>query len=73
MGQNIKSLLQCSIRDNGVFRGFVGFDECLDYRLWTQEQIDLLTLLSQMLSLFLLKVRAQNLAAGEQPAPLIPQ
>jgi len=63
--QGIKSLLQCSIRDNGEFRGFVGFDECLDHRLWTQEQIDLLTLLSQMLSLFLLKNRAQHPLPGE--------
>ena len=63
--QGIKSLLQCSIRDNGAFRGFVGFDECLDHRLWTQEQIDLLTLLSQMLSLFLLKNRAQNPTQNE--------
>jgi len=63
--QGIKSLLQCSIRDNGKFRGFVGFDECLDHRLWTQEQIDLLTLLSQMLSLFLLKNRAQQPLPGE--------
>lgn len=68
MEQNIKSVLQCSIRDNGEFRGFVGFDECVDHRLWTQEQIDLLILLSQMLSLFLLKNRAQDLAA-EHTAP----
>ena len=69
MEQHIKSLLQCSIRDNGVFRGFVGFDECQDHRLWTQEQIDLLALLSQMLSLFLLKNRAQDLAIRERSAP----
>jgi len=69
MEQNIKSLLQCSIRDNGVFRGFVGFDECQDHRLWTQDQIDLLTLLSQMLSLFLLKNRAQDMAARERSTP----
>ena len=69
MEQNIKSLLQCSIRDNGVFRGFVGFDECQDHRLWTRDQIDLLTLLSQMLSLFLLKTRAQDMVARERSAP----
>ena len=68
--QNIKSLLQCSIRDNGVFRGFVGFDECVSPRLWTQDQIDLLTLLSQILSLFLLKNRAQtpSIDAGSHPS-----
>ena len=58
--QNIKSMLQCSIRDNGVFRGYVGFDECSVYRLWTQDQINLLQFLSEVLSLFLLKKRAQD-------------
>ena len=57
--QNIKSLLQCSIRENGVFRGFVGFDDCVSRRLWTQDQIDLLTFLAQILSMFLLKNRTQ--------------
>jgi len=58
--QEIKSLLQCAVRDNGVFCGFVGFDQCTDHRLWTQDQINLLTTLSQILSLFLLKKRAQD-------------
>lgn len=58
--QNIKSLLQCTIRENGVFRGFVGFDECVSRRLWTQDQIDLLTFLAQILSLFLLKHRDEH-------------
>ena len=29
-------------RDHGVFRGFVGFDECRLNHLWTQEQVDTL-------------------------------
>ncbi|MBQ4505182.1 MAG: diguanylate cyclase, partial [Firmicutes bacterium] len=57
--QGIKSMLQCAIRDNGVFRGYVGFDECVETRLWTKEQIDMLTFLSEVLSVFLLKHRAQ--------------
>lgn len=56
----VKSMLQCSIRDNGVFRGFVGFDACNTNRLWTQQQIDMLTFFSEMLSVFLLKKRAQD-------------
>jgi len=51
--QDVKSLLQCAIRENGDFRGFIGFDDCAASRLWTQEQIDLLTVLSQSVSLFL--------------------
>ena len=26
--KGVKSMLQCAIRDNGQFRGYVGFDEC---------------------------------------------
>ncbi len=58
--QGILSMLQCSIRDQGVFRGFVGFDECTSNRLWTQEQIEALRFFSEMLSTFLLKKRAQD-------------
>ena len=58
--QGIKSMLQCAIRDTGMFRGYVGFDECVQNRLWTKEQVDILTFLSEVLSIFLLKHRAQK-------------
>ncbi len=58
--QGIKSLLHCAIRDRGVFRGYVGFDDCVSNRLWTREQIHALTFFSEMLSVFLLKKRAQD-------------
>lgn len=58
--QNIKSLLQCAITDDGEMRGFVGFDECRQNRLWTKGQIDVLTLISEILSTFLLKRRASE-------------
>jgi len=58
--QGIKSLLHCAIRDHGQFRGYIGFDDCISHRLWTQEQIDALTFFSEMLSVFLLKKRAQD-------------
>lgn len=56
--QGIKSMLQCAVRDGEVFKGFIGFDDCIKRRLWTQEQIDALCFLSEMLSVFLLKWRA---------------
>lgn len=56
--QHVKSLLQCAITDNGEARGFVGFDECKQNRLWTKGQIDVLTLIAEILSTFLLKRRA---------------
>ena len=58
--QGVKSTLQCAIRDGGAFRGYVGFDECTTNQVWTQDKIDLLTVLSEILSLFLLKKRAQD-------------
>ncbi len=58
--QGIKSMLQCAIMDNGVFRGYVGFDECSVHRLWTQDQINLLQFLSEALATFLLKKRVQD-------------
>lgn len=58
--QGIKSMLHCAIRDKGVFRGYIGFDECVTQRFWTKEQIQVLTFFSEMLSVFLLKKQAQE-------------
>lgn len=58
--QQVKSLLQCAITDNGQPRGFVGFDECRQNRLWTKSQIEVLTLIAEILSTFLLKRRASE-------------
>lgn len=60
--QGIRSLLHCAIRDKGKFRGYVGFDDNEAVRLWTKEQIETLTLLSKIISIFLLKYRMQNQA-----------
>jgi len=60
--QGIVSLLHCAIRDKGKFRGYVGFDDNESVRLWTKEQIETLTLLSKIISIFLLKYRMQNKA-----------
>lgn len=53
-------MLQCAILNDGKFKGYVGFDECRDYRLWTKEEIGTLTFISKILSTFLLKMRAQD-------------
>lgn len=58
--QGIRAILQCGIWDDGVFLGYVGFDECMDNRIWTQEQVDALTLTSNVLSTFLLKHRLKE-------------
>ena len=63
--QGIKSMLHCAIRENGVFRGYIGFDECNQKRYWTKEQIQVLTFFSEMLSVFLLKKQKQDLAVRQ--------
>lgn len=55
----VQATLQCGLYDNGEFVGFVGFDSA-EIRLWTQSQISVLTFLSEWLSAFLLKKRAQE-------------
>ena len=55
--QGIVSLVQCVILDDGKCRGFVGFDECRRNRYWTKSQINTLSLISKVLSTFLLKLR----------------
>jgi putative two-component system response regulator len=53
-------MLHCAIRENGVFRGYIGFDDCKEPRMWTREQIELLTFFSEALSMFLLRQRRQE-------------
>ena len=55
--QGICSTLQCAILEGEAFHGFVGFDECTGMRLWNKEEIATLTLISQLLTTFLLKKR----------------
>lgn len=60
--QGIHSTLQCAFYENRVFRGFVGFDECTGLRLWTQEEISSLSLISQILSIFLQRRKTQQIS-----------
>lgn len=58
--QGIRSMLHCAIMDNGEFRGFVGIDECLVDRAWTREQVDILSMVSRLTAVFLMKKRIQD-------------
>lgn len=56
--QGIRSMLHCAIMDRGVYRGFVGFDECTANCFWTAGQVAALQFLAEMLAVFLIKQRA---------------
>ena len=48
--QGILSTLQVSITEEGKFKGFVGFDDCVIHRLWTQDQINALVFIARLIS-----------------------
>lgn len=56
--QNIHSTLQCAFWREKRFAGFIGFDECTGLRLWTQEEVDILSLISQIVTTFIQRRRA---------------
>ena len=58
--QGIKSMLHCAIMDRGVFRGYVGFDDCTANCLWTQGQVSLLQFMAEVLAVFLIKERSSG-------------
>ncbi len=53
--QGIKSFLHCGIYDNGVMKGFIGFDDCRRERVWKGEEIATLSYISRILSAFIIK------------------
>jgi len=58
--QGIKSILVLPLEANGVIYGFVGFDECLQYRKWHQKEVELLISLSQIISTTTRRFRAEK-------------
>lgn len=55
--QNVKSMLQYALLERDCKKGFIGFDECRVNRFWTQEQVDTLVYIAEMITLFLRQLR----------------
>lgn len=53
--QGIKSFLHCAISNEGERKGFIGFDDCKQQRVWRSEEIAMLNYISKVLSIFILK------------------
>lgn len=53
--QGIKSFLHCAIFNEGERKGFIGFDDCKQQRIWRSEEIATLNYISRILSIFILK------------------
>lgn len=71
--QGVHSTLQCAFRSEAVFAGFVGFDECTGLRLWTQEEVSTLLLVSQILSVFLLQNKGMQIIQPDTETGMLTQ
>lgn len=58
--QGIKSMLQFSITKNGVFKGFIGFDECYQQWVATKKEVADLSTIAHVLGVFLMEMRASD-------------
>lgn len=58
--QGICSMLQCAMMDEGEFRGYIGFDECRENRLWTKRQVASFKLTADVVSEFIVKLRLKQ-------------
>ncbi|MEG2001268.1 MAG: sensor domain-containing diguanylate cyclase, partial [Evtepia sp.] len=58
--KGVLSTLKVTILNDEQTCGFIGFDECKEYRIWTAEEIEKLSYLSKVLSVFLFKKKAEN-------------
>lgn len=58
--RGIKATLHCSLEEDGVNYGIIGFDECRIKRSWNNEQINILTDAVRIIGVFLLKLRRKE-------------
>ncbi|MEG1578745.1 MAG: diguanylate cyclase, partial [Oscillospiraceae bacterium] len=58
--QHVLATLQVTIFNDEQVFGFIGFDDCNLRRVWTSEEIEKLSYLSKILSVFLFKKKAED-------------
>ena len=58
--QGIKSIVVLPLEANGFNYGFVGFDECWEYKQWQKKEVELLISLSQIISSTTRRFRAEK-------------
>ncbi len=56
--QGIKSMLQFAMFENGTLHGCIGFDDCVKERIPTEEEIDEISTMCNILTIFIVKQRA---------------
>lgn len=58
--QNILSIIVLPLLLDGKFFGFIGFDECSNYRRWSKSEIELLRTISNLISNAFLRNKINN-------------
>ncbi|NSW92629.1 MAG: PAS domain S-box protein [Firmicutes bacterium] len=59
--QEIKSLLVLPVYVDENYYGFIGFDECLQYREWEEDEVALLIIVTEIISLYLLQKKREDM------------
>jgi len=52
---DVCAFLHCPLLDNGVIRGYIVFFDCTAPRVWSEEERDILSYVSRLISLFVFK------------------
>ena len=68
----IRAFLQCGILDRGLYRGCIGFDDCVAPRIWTDEEAETLARVARIVGGYLLRIRAQERRARQDPRTGLP-
>ena len=58
--QNIISILIIPLFDNETFLGFIGFDDCKNERIWSDEEISILQTLSNNISATIIRINHEK-------------
>jgi diguanylate cyclase (GGDEF)-like protein/PAS domain S-box-containing protein len=64
--QKIKSLLVVPLFYNQILYGFLGFDECENYRVWPKEDVNFLLLISRLITQVLSRQRVKEELQNER-------
>ena len=64
--QNIVSILIIPLFDKDTFLGFIGFDDCKNERIWTEEEISILQTLANNISATIIRINNEKAIAESE-------
>lgn len=66
ISQEIISILVIPLFDNDLFLGFIGFDDCKNERIWTEEEISILQTLANNISSTIIRINSEKAIAESE-------